>query len=138
MQIMKLVLLSIAPLALLCGCQVTGVDQSADTTATMEEIQTQLSKAPASIGAVVETIEKLRQGRGNMQKHFAAYSKAVNAVHAHAALVGTLRRNFQKQRSAFTKDWGTRLERSWSQRYWSLGFCALEFQIFRCCLLKHS
>ena len=107
---MKLVSLSIAPLVLLCGCQVTGVDQSTDATATMKEIQTQLSKAPDSIGAVVETMEKLRKGRGNMQKHFTAYSKAVNAVHAHAAMVRTLRRDFQKRRSAFTKDWGTRLE----------------------------
>ncbi len=109
-RIMKLVSLSIAPLVLLCACQVTGVDQSVAASATMEEIQTQLSKAPDSIGAVVETMIKLREGRGNMQKHFTAYSKAVNAMHSHAALVRTLRRDFQKQRTAFTKDWGTRLE----------------------------
>ena len=72
MQIMKLVSLFIAPLVLLCGCQVTGVDQSADVTVTMKEIQTQLSKAPDSIGAVVETMEKLRKGSGNMQQHFTA------------------------------------------------------------------
>ena len=110
MQIMKLVSLSIAPLVLLCSCQMTGVDQTAAATATMKEIQTQLSKAPDSIGTVVETMEKLGTGTGNMQKQFTAYSKAVNAMHSHAALVRTLRRDFQKQRTAFTKDWGTRLE----------------------------
>jgi len=107
---MKLVSLSIVPLVLLCGCETTGVDQTAAATATMKEIQNQIAKAPDSIDTVMNTLEELGKGTGAMQKQFTAYSNAVNAMHSHAALVRTLRRDFQKQRTAFTKDWGTRQE----------------------------
>ena len=76
----------------------------------MKDIQTQLGRAPNSIVAVVNTLQELGQGTGQMKQQFLAYSNAVNEMHSHAALVRTLRRDLQQQQSAFTKDWAKRLD----------------------------
>ena len=111
MKTLKLASLVIVPVALLCSCQTTGVDQTAAVTETMKDMQTQLGRAPNSIDSVVNTLQELGKGSGDMQKQFVAYSKAVKDMHSHAALVRTLRRDFQQQRSAFAKDWATRLDK---------------------------
>ena len=108
----RLLLVGFIALATLSACRSTKApDPSASTVASMEQLQSELSRAKVDVNSTVAILNQLTSKDTDLQKQFKSLQASIKTLETKSQLVHGMRQSMDKQEAAFLEEWKGKLMR---------------------------